>query len=65
MNMKGYISIGMLMIVPWLAAVVGWVLNIYKLATFDGGLDDVTVVEILQVVGIIVAPLGVVMGYIV
>ena len=65
MNMKGYISIGMLMIVPWLAAVVGWVLNIYKLATFDGGLDDVTVVEILQFVGIIVAPLGVVMGYIV
>ena len=48
-----------------LAGAIGWVLNIYKLMSFDGTLGDFTVVEFLQFVGIIVAPLGAVLGYLV
>lgn len=45
----------------WLAAAIGWVINIVKLI---GSINDpVTVMHILRSVGIIFAPLGAVLGY--
>ena len=40
---------------------VGWVLNLYQLATSEFILDGVTIIKI---VGIFIAPLGSFMGYV-
>lgn len=45
----------------WLLIVVGWVMNIVKFVVeLDGG---VTAMFIARIVGVIVAPLGAVLGY--
>ena len=46
----------------WVAAMTGWVLNIISI--FGGTFDPLTGVMILRVVGIFVAPLGAIMGWI-
>ena len=43
------------------ASVGGWITNIVKLAHMHGGIDSG--MYILRVVGIFVAPLGVILGY--
>lgn len=44
-----------------IASLPGWIWNIVKL--YDLGLDPLTGEVVIRVVGIFVAPLGVVMGY--
>jgi hypothetical protein len=44
-----------------IASLTGWIWNIVKL--YDLGLDPLTGEVVIRVVGIFVAPLGVVMGY--
>lgn len=51
---------GLLAIGVAFAAVVGWVLNIVKLAPMDGA----TGMLVLRAVGILFPPLGAVMGYV-
>lgn len=51
----GFIVIGL-----WIAAIVGWVMNIITIAHDTGA----TGILILRIVGIFVAPLGAVLGYI-
>jgi hypothetical protein len=55
----------LIIICVWLVlaiiSIVGWVSNIVKL--YDLGLDPLTGEVVIRVVGIFVAPLGVVMGY--
>jgi hypothetical protein len=46
----------------WLAGVIGWILNIVTLA--QSSFDVLTGMLVLRVVGIFVAPLGAVLGYI-
>ena len=45
----------------WLAAIVGWIMNIVALAQTEGPILD-NAIGILRVVGIVVPPLGAVMG---
>lgn len=60
---KGFTAIELLIAAVMLVGSVGWVLNIYKLATFGGAFMDMGVMEILRIIGIVVAPLGVVLGF--
>ena len=51
---------GVIMIGIWIAAIIGWIINIVTLAhTVDA---PITGMFILRCVGIIVAPLGAVLG---
>jgi len=45
-----------------LAGVVGWILNIVKLA--ESTFDPLTAIVVLRCLGVIVAPLGAVFGFI-
>lgn len=62
---NGYVLSELLFVVVYTAfifgCIIGWVMNIVKLVAIIGG--DVTGMMILRAVGIIVAPLGVVLGY--
>ena len=49
-------------LVVWVAAIVGWVSNIVKIFGLDFS-SDVTTEVVLRIVGVVMAPLGVVMGY--
>lgn len=53
---------GLIYSIVWLLMVIGWVLNIMKLVTSDFS-GPVSTEVILRIVGIIVAPLGGIMGY--
>lgn len=48
-------------IVVWIAAIGGWIANIVKLAAMIN--DPVTGFLVLRAVGIVVKPLGAVLGY--
>jgi hypothetical protein len=50
-----------LVIALWIACAVGWITNIVKLFFYDG--SGFTGEFALRIVGIFVAPLGVVLGY--
>ena len=61
-NQLGYASVQLIFIVVWLAAIGGWITNIVKIV---GTLSDpITGMFIFRCVGIVVAPLGAVLGYI-
>ena len=61
-NQLGYASVQLIFIVVWLAAIGGWIGNIVKIV---GTLSDpITGMFIFRCVGVIVAPLGAVLGYI-
>ena len=51
-----------IIIAIWLAAIVGWVLNIVTIA--HSSMDVITGMLILRIVGIFVGPLGAVLGYV-
>lgn len=46
----------------WLTILVGWIMNIVALAQTEGPILD-NAIGILRVVGIVVPPLGAVMGF--
>lgn len=48
-------------ILVWIAALVGWLMNIYKLVGMFG--EEITTWFIARCVGIFFAPLGAVIGY--
>ena len=60
-SQKGYTSIGLVFIIVWLALAVGWVMNVVEIVQTVS--DPITGMFILRCVGIIVAPLGGVLGY--
>lgn len=53
-------AIGVVLII-WLVMLVGWVLNIVKLC--DMTFDPMTGKAIIRIAGILIPPLGAVMGY--
>lgn len=57
---------GLFVIIIWVAAIVGWIANIVQLATGWGAiaLSGWTIMPILKIVGIFVAPLGSILGWI-
>ena len=60
-SQKGYGSAGLILIVVWLVLVVGWIMNIVEIVATIA--DPITGMFILRCVGIVVAPLGGVLGY--
>ena len=44
----------------WLAGIVGWVLNL--VAIFDANFSQLTGLLVLRIIGVLVAPLGAVLG---
>lgn len=46
-----------------MVALAGWVMNIYKLVVTAGPIAEFGALEVLRVVGIFLAPLGAVMGF--
>ena len=60
-SQKGYGSAGIIFVLVWLAIAVGWVMNIIEIVATVS--DPITGMFILRCVGIIVAPLGGVLGY--
>ena len=59
---KGYTLPGLLFALILLAGTVGWVLNIVKLA--GSTFDPITGILVLRAIGVFVAPLGAVLGFI-
>jgi hypothetical protein len=51
-----------LVIAFWGAFLVGWVMNIYKFSQYD--FDTPLKAEVIRGIGIVVAPMGAVIGYI-
>lgn len=60
-NEKAGCIITSLVFAFWIAAVGGWIINIFKLTNMT--LNPVTMELILRILGILAAPLGAVMGY--
>ena len=65
--MKTKVNVGiagaLTIIAVFLAAIVGWVMNIISLVGFEGTLASAGILEVFRVIGIFVAPLGAILGY--
>ena len=61
-NQQGHAVIALVFILLWVAAVFGWVLNIVEV--FNTVNLPVTAMFILRCIGIFVAPLGAILGYV-
>lgn len=60
-NQRGYTLTGLLFVGVWLLLIGGWVSNLVKLfGSLDGA---VTAMFIARIVGVVVAPLGSLLGY--
>jgi len=59
--MKGVTIFGLVLFGIWVAAIVGWVRNIIDIVHTVS--DPLTGLFILRCVGIVVAPLGAILGY--
>ena len=42
---------------------IGWAWNIVKLFGFDGPLAEIGMLEVLRIIGIFLAPLGAILGW--
>jgi hypothetical protein len=54
-------SIGAVVLLLWVAGLVGWVGNVYKLAQTD--FEAPYKEEVIRIIGIPVVPLGAIVGY--
>jgi len=52
---------GIFVLVFWLAFIIGWLMNIYKFSQYD--FDTPLKAEVVRGIGIAVAPMGAVIGY--
>ena len=59
---EGYTAVGLLVVLVWLVGLVGWVWNIVRMVGYIG--DPLTVEFAIRAVGVFLAPLGAVLGYI-
>lgn len=57
-------SLSVVTVALWLLGIGGWVANIFKLVADFTTLGAIDGVEILRIIGIFLAPLGAVMGYV-
>jgi hypothetical protein len=61
-NQRGYAT-ELIVVTIWLAFVGGWIANIYKLASSNFEFVHMTLFQLLRIIGICVAPLGAVLGF--
>ena len=59
-NQRGYTAVALLVILLWITAIVGWIGNVVQVV--HAASDPITGVFILKCIGIVVAPLGSVLG---
>lgn len=52
-----------LYVVLFVALVVGWIMNLFKVLQISAPMSEWGVMEILRIVGVFVAPVGGVLGY--
>ena len=64
-NQKGFTIIELFIVIIGLAGIVGWVVNIVKLAHMGVPIDlaHTSIMFILRIAGIFVPPLGAVLGF--
>lgn len=58
---RGFTIVELIVVVLGLASIIGWVWNIVKLSQMN--FEPITTMLIIRIAGILVAPLGVVVGY--
>jgi prepilin-type N-terminal cleavage/methylation domain-containing protein len=63
-NQNGFTLTELVFAIIVIFGAIGWVLNIYKLASTSGELAAMGVLELMRAIGILVFPLGAVLGYI-
>lgn len=63
-NQKGFTLIELTIVIALLASAFGYVMNIIRLVSDWVGVDELSIIIVLRLIGIIAAPLGVIMGYI-
>jgi hypothetical protein len=61
MKQQGFTALELLVVIFWIVAIAGWVMNIVSIA--GSNFNDITGLLVLRVVGIFVSPLGAVLGY--
>lgn len=59
---RGSTLVGVFIIVLWVAALVGWVLNLIEIIKIVN--EPIAGMFVLRCIGIFVAPLGAVLGYV-
>lgn len=59
---KGYAALQLVMVAVFLLGVGGWIANIVKI--INAGFDVFTGILIARCIGVFIAPLGAVLGYI-
>lgn len=63
-KMKGFTIIELTVLLALVVSVFGWISNIVRITTGWIGFDDITITMILRLIGVVMAPLGIVMGFI-
>lgn len=63
-NQKGFASFHIVVLLIALLGTGGWIANIVKLVSVDMPLAEFGTMEVLRVVGIFLAPLGSILGFI-
>lgn len=58
---KGYTIVELLYVIVILAGAGGWIANVVKLVGMLGG--DVTAMFIARIAGVVIAPLGAILGF--
>jgi len=61
MFQRGYTTTEVIFLLVWLVSIIGWVLNIVKIV--DANFDPITGMVVLRCIGVFVAPLGAVLGF--
>ena len=60
---SSFTLIGLLIVLLWVAFIAGYVLNIVNIVNNLSTVDEVTNMFIFQCIGIIIAPLGSILGW--
>lgn len=62
MYKKGFSIFGVIYILIWIAAIMGWMMNL--IAVFQlAAADKINAMFVLRCIGILVAPLGAILGW--
>jgi hypothetical protein len=59
--MRDGVAGGILILAFWITFLTGWVMNIYKFSQYD--FDTPLKAEVIRGIGIVVAPMGAVIGF--
>ncbi len=61
-NQSGWLSLELAVIVIWLLGIGGWIANVVKIV--GSSFDPITGLVVARCIGVVVGPLGAVLGYV-